>query len=76
MQAAGRILVHGTMGDVAYQIETSTEYRRAAVIADYRALLHRDPSAAELNRWVTSGLDLTKIRVQLEGSQEFSDNDR
>ncbi len=55
---------------VVFGFVTSQEYRNALVAADYVNLLHRNPTAAELNGWVLSGLDLRTIRQDIESSPE------
>jgi hypothetical protein len=41
------------------------------VEADYVTLLHRIGDGLGVNHWVTSSLDLAKIRTSLESSAEF-----
>jgi hypothetical protein len=52
----------------------SQEYRTDTVQTDYVDLLHRIGDNLGLNFWVTSSLDLAKIRVSLESSLEFFGN--
>ena len=59
---------------VAYIILTSAEYRGDQVRLYYGSeILGRAmaPSAGEVNAWVTSGLDLTSIRVAFLGTMEY-----
>jgi uncharacterized protein YkwD len=51
----------------------SGEYRALMVQSYYSTILHRSSpaSAAEVNYWVASGLDLTSIRVGFEESYEY-----
>jgi hypothetical protein len=51
----------------------SGEYRGLMVQSYYSSILHRGTpaSAAEVNGWVASGLDLTSIRVGFEESYEY-----
>jgi uncharacterized protein YkwD len=57
---------------VALEFIDSFEYRADAVAADYVNLLHRrrPPTAAEVAPWAQSPLNLTEIRVEIEGSME------
>jgi hypothetical protein len=48
----------------------SQEYRTDTVRMDYIDLLHRIGDDLGLNFWVTSSLDLAKIRISLESSSE------
>jgi uncharacterized protein YkwD len=54
-------------------VVSSPEFRGTVVTADYRDLLRRmsPPSAAEVNAWVASPLNLTGIRVGFLSSYEF-----
>jgi hypothetical protein len=56
---------------VALGFLTSREFRTDMVSGFYTALLNRDADLAGLIGWVNSNLDLTSIRVALEGSPEF-----
>jgi hypothetical protein len=59
---------------VALDILQSQEYRTDTVQTDYIDLLHRIGDDLGVNFWVTSSLDLAKIRVSLESSLEFFGN--
>jgi uncharacterized protein YkwD len=63
-------------GGVARIVLSSDEFRGDMVRAFYAGLLHRDvkPAPAEVNAWVSSGLDLCAIRVGFKGSREFAVN--
>jgi streptogramin lyase len=52
---------------------SSAEYRGNIIRGYYSTLLHRStlPSAAEVNGWVVSGLDLARVRIGFEVSLEF-----
>jgi hypothetical protein len=54
----------------------STEFRGDEVVDDYTKLLHRaqPPSAAEVNGWVGSNLDLLTIDTYFAASSEFQMN--
>jgi hypothetical protein len=58
---------------VAFDFLTSTEYRTTVIQSYYGTLLHRasPPSKAEMAGWLASGLDLTRLRLGFEISQEF-----
>jgi streptogramin lyase len=58
---------------IASTFLSSAEYRGDIIRSYYTALLHRSslPSAAEVNGWVSSGLDLKRIRIGFEMSLEF-----
>jgi CSLREA domain-containing protein len=62
--------------DVAQSFLSSPEFRGAEVRDDYAQLLHRaqPPSAAEVNGWVGSGLDLLTIDTLFAASPEFQMN--
>jgi hypothetical protein len=52
---------------------SSAEFSSDEVVDDYTQLLHRaqPPSAAEVNGWVGSGLDLLTIDAAFAASPEF-----
>jgi len=58
---------------IASTFLASAEYRGDIIRGYYSALLHRStpPSAAEVNGWVVSGLDLERVRIGFENSLEF-----
>jgi uncharacterized protein YkwD len=60
-------------GGLASVVLGSQEYRSRAVTAMYTELLHRSsaPSAGEVDSWVTSGLDLARIRIGFKSSLEY-----
>ncbi|HLJ94600.1 MAG TPA: hypothetical protein VKU02_15545 [Gemmataceae bacterium] len=62
----------GQLG-IANTFLSSAEYRGDVIRGYYTTLLHRStpPSAAEVNGWVTSGLDLERVRLGFENSMEF-----
>ncbi len=51
----------------------SAEYRGDVVLGYYNNILQRptQPTQAEINGWVNSGLDLTTILIDFEGSEEY-----
>jgi hypothetical protein len=65
-----------TMGraGVAFRLQTSTEGRTDRIEAVYNALLHRPGDSQGLAHWVSSGLDLTTIRVAIESTAECFSN--
>jgi virginiamycin B lyase len=62
----------GQSGVIA-AIVTSVEFRTDTVIGYYRNLLKRpiNPTPQEVSIWVFSTLDITSIRVAIEGSPEY-----
>jgi hypothetical protein len=60
-------------GQVVNGFLFSKEYRSDLVTKFYSSLLHRRaaPSAAEVNGWLNSGLDVATIRPAFESSSEF-----
>src|SRR5207248_1955062 len=60
-------------GGIATIFLNSAEYRGDVIRGYYTGLLHRSalPSAAEVNGWVVSGLDLERVRIGFETSLEF-----
>jgi hypothetical protein len=56
---------------VAAGILSSTEVRNEVVVDDYTTLLQRQPSDAEVQGLVTSGLTLADIRIAIQSSAEF-----
>jgi virginiamycin B lyase len=60
-------------GGLASTFLSSAEYRGNIIRGYYTTLLHRStpPSAAEVNGWVVSGLDLERVRIGFENSLEF-----
>jgi hypothetical protein len=63
-------------GGVAQNFLSSLEYRAWEVGDDYALLLHRSqpPSAAEVNGWASSGLDILTIDALVAASPEFQAN--
>jgi streptogramin lyase len=61
---------------IASTFLTSAEYRGDVIRGYYSMLLHRSaqPSAAEVDGWVSSGLSLEQIRIDFEMSLEFYQN--
>jgi hypothetical protein len=59
---------------VALDFLQSQEYRMDVIEADYLTLLHRIGDHLGVNYWVTSSLDLAKIRIDVESSSEFFSN--
>jgi hypothetical protein len=61
---------------VAQGFLSSLEYRDDEVGDDYAQLLHRTqpPSAAEVNSWVSSGLDILTMDAFIAASPEFQTN--
>jgi hypothetical protein len=59
-------------GDLVQQLYGFTPAASASVVALFPNLLHRtaSPSAAELNGWVSSGLDILTITARIAGSAE------
>jgi streptogramin lyase len=68
----GQLPVLGQQG-IANNFLNSAEYRGDIIQGYYSTLLHRSsaPSAAEVNGWVVSGMDLERIRIGFETSLEF-----
>src|SRR5207244_10796274 len=68
----GALAVAGR-SSVAAAFLHSGEYRSDVIEAYYTGLLQRStaPSLAEVNAWVSSGLDLLAIRIGFEASQEY-----
>jgi hypothetical protein len=59
---------------VALEFLQSQEFRGDVVQGNFDTLLHRSPSAVEVNNWVMSGLDASQIRLGFESSLEFYTN--
>lgn len=49
----------------------SQEWRSKIINNYYNRILERNPSVAEVNAWVNIELDLIRIRMSIEGGQEF-----
>lgn len=56
---------------VALGICNGADHRGKVIESYYRNLLDRPPSVGELNAWLTSNVDLAKIRFAIEVGQEF-----
>jgi hypothetical protein len=56
---------------VAEEFLESDAYRTIAVRQDFERLVHRAPTARELDQYVHSDLDLLGIQEAIEGKQEF-----
>lgn len=52
----------------------SQEYRFGVVTGLYAALLHRPADASALQTWATSNVDLTRLRIAFQASDEFNRN--
>jgi hypothetical protein len=55
---------------VAMAFVESAEFRTDMVTALYNTVLQRDPDAAGLSAWVSSGMDLRHLREGIEASPE------
>ena len=56
---------------MAEEFLESDAYRTRAVTQDFPTLVHRAPTARELDQYVHSDLDLLGIQEAIEGTSEF-----